>query len=119
MRNINNMTSIKRTTVIPMPTAAALCVAAISESSIAQTGQGVMGMPSDRDTVSAEISRAMSAGPPDVARGATIAQMDKAGHLTIIRAGTNGFTCMPGDPNDVGMPAMCVDKPSLQWFTDF
>jgi hypothetical protein len=45
--------------------------------------------------------------------------MDKAGNLTIIRAGTNGFTCMPGDPNDVGMPAMCVDKPSLQWFRDF
>ena len=66
-----------------------------------------------------KIARALSAAPPDVAKAATVAEMDDHGKMTILRPGTNGFTCMPGDPSGVGQPAMCADEASMQWFKDF
>jgi hypothetical protein len=36
----------------------------------------------------------------------------------ILREGSNGFTCMPGNPNVVGEPPMGVDAASMQWFAD-
>ncbi|MGA8023409.1 MAG: hypothetical protein WB990_10605, partial [Candidatus Acidiferrales bacterium] len=57
--------------------------------------------------------------PPDVAAAATVAEMDAHGKMTVLRPGTNGFTCMPGDPSGVGQPAMCADQASMQWFKDF
>lgn len=110
-------------TIKPIAVAVTLLVVATTQSAIAQTDSDTMNtgmsMSSTHDSPTAEISRAMSAGPTYVVRNATIAKMDKTGHLTIIRQGSNGFTCMPGNPDKVGMPAMCVDGPSLQWFTDF
>ncbi len=71
------------------------------------------------DTAEAKIARAMSAGPPDIARSAKIVDKDAQGHTIVLREGSNGFTCMPGNPNVIGDPAMCVDGPSMQWFADF
>lgn len=39
--------------------------------------------------------------------------------MKVLRQGTNDFTCMPGDPTGVGMPAMCADKVAMQWNSDF
>jgi hypothetical protein len=66
-----------------------------------------------------KIARALSAAPPDVAKAATVAEMDPQGKMTVLRAGTNGFTCMPGNPTGVGQPAMCLDEASMQWSRDF
>ena len=65
------------------------------------------------------IARAMSAAPPDIAKDATIVEPNFLGKITVLRAGTNGFTCMPGDPTKVGQPAMCEDEASMQWSKDF
>jgi len=37
----------------------------------------------------------------------------------VLREGTNGFTCMPGNPRVVGEPPMCADAASMQWSADF
>ena len=71
------------------------------------------------ELVKAKIARALSAAPPDVAKDATVAEMNFLGKMTILRPGTNGFTCMPGDPTGVGQPAMCEDEASMQWSKDF
>ena len=71
------------------------------------------------DTTQAKIARAMSAGPPDVAQSAKIIDKDAQGHTIVLREGTNGFTCMPGNPNVIGEPALCSDGPSMQWAADF
>jgi hypothetical protein len=71
------------------------------------------------DTTQAKIALAMSAGPPDIANSAKIIDKDALGHTIVLREGTNGFTCMPGNPNVVGDPAMCADGPSMQWAADF
>ncbi len=65
-----------------------------------------------------KIRRALSAGPENIAKDATVAEPDGHGGLRILRPGTNYFTCMPGDPSGVGMPAMCEDKVALQWNKD-
>lgn len=72
-----------------------------------------------RETVQAKIERAMSAGPPQIARLARIIDKDAQGHTVVLREGTNGFTCMPGNPKVIGDPPMCADGPSMQWAADF
>lgn len=71
------------------------------------------------ETTQVKIERAMSAGPPEIARSARIIDKDFRGHSVILRQGSNGFTCMPGNPNVIGDPPMCADGPSMRWAADF
>jgi hypothetical protein len=70
------------------------------------------------DTAQAKIARAMSAGPSNIAGSARIVDSDASGNTVVFREGSNGFTCMPGNPKVIGQPPMCVDSASLQWFAD-
>jgi hypothetical protein len=69
-------------------------------------------------TTQEKIARAMAAGPDDVSKAARIVDTDAQGNKVILREGSNGFTCMPGNPKVVGDPAMCADAASMQWFAD-
>ena len=71
------------------------------------------------DTTQEKIARAMSAGPDDISESARIVDKDAQGKTVILRQGSNGFTCMPGNPNVVGDPPMCADAASMQWAADF
>ena len=71
------------------------------------------------ETMGAKIKRAMSAGPPEIARSAKIIEKDAQGHTIVLREGSKGFTCMPGNPKVIGEPPMCADGPSMQWAADF
>ncbi len=70
------------------------------------------------ETTKANIERAMSAGPPEIARSAKIIDKDAQGHTVVLREGSNGFTCMPGNANVIGEPPMCADGPSMRWTAD-
>lgn len=64
------------------------------------------------ETKQAKIERAMSAAPLDVSSKATIIDVDG----TVLRKGTNGWTCMPGIsliPGD--KHPMCNDKVWMKW----
>jgi hypothetical protein len=65
-----------------------------------------------------KIARAMRSGPAEITRGATVAEMDHEGIMTVLREGSNGWICTPGNENKVGDPPMCVDELGLQWFRD-
>lgn len=69
-------------------------------------------------TTADKITLALSAGPSNITKDATVADIGPGGKMTILRAGTNDFTCFPGDPSGVGMPAMCEDKVAMQWNKD-
>ncbi len=71
------------------------------------------------DTIQARIARALSAGPPEVAKSARVVDTDAQGKMTVLREGSNGFTCMPGNPKVIGDPPMCADAASMQWAADF
>jgi hypothetical protein len=70
------------------------------------------------DTVEAKIARALSAGPANIAKDATVAEMGPHGAMTVLRKGSNDWTCVPGAPNGVGMPPMCEDSVAVQWNRD-
>ena len=65
------------------------------------------------------IKSAMTGGPPGVAAHATIVAMDSDGKMRTLRNGTNGFTCMPDDPNTPGPDPMCMDKNGMEWLHAF
>lgn len=63
-------------------------------------------------TTPAKIASAMSAAPPAIAQGATIADWpDSTGRMATLRAGTNGWTCLPSQPKTeyVTNNAICAD----------
>src|ERR1700733_2342413 len=72
-------------------------------------------MPGKNTLTSAKIASAVSAGPESITRGATIAEIDAQGEMHMLRQGTNGWVCMPGDPNSIANPPMCEDKASQEW----
>ena len=57
------------------------------------------------------IKSAMAAAPLAIAKDATIVN----GEMKVIRAGTNGWTCMPDLPTSPGTDPMCLDKNGMEW----
>jgi hypothetical protein len=97
-----------------------LLVAGVALAAVIGTRSGSRAAAADRsETAAAKIAKAMSAGPPEIARSAKIVDKDAQGHITVLREGSNGFTCMPGNPKAVGDPPMCSDEASMQWAADF
>ena len=77
-------------------------------------------VPSSKDerTLAAKIARAMLSGPRHITKDATIAEMDAGGNIVVLRQGTNGWVCFPGDENEIGNVPMCADPMGLQWMKD-
>lgn len=61
------------------------------------------------------ITSAMSAAPKSVAKSATIVVADAKGAMRTLRAVTNGFTCVPDNPETPGPDPMCWDKNAGAW----
>ena len=71
------------------------------------------------ETKEAKITRAVSAAPSSVSDGARIVDRDENGAETLLREGSNGFTCFPGHPGVVGDAAYCANAAALRWESDF
>src|SRR5438874_3738452 len=110
------MNLAKRNLAFLAVAAATILVTGMNFRTVAKARTPVQNSPTDAsDTTQAKIARAMSAGPTDVAKSARIIDTDAHGDIIVLREGNNGFTCMPGNPNVVGEPPMCVDAASMQW----
>jgi hypothetical protein len=96
----------------------ALMIAGIGAGPAAQTHTLQSSTSNSNELTQTKITRAMSAGPANVANGARIVDTDAQGQMVVLREGNNGFTCMPGNPRVVADPPMCVDAPALRWYTD-
>src|ERR1700682_1572728 len=71
------------------------------------------------ESAAVKIARALSAGPPSVTAHARVADMDAKGKMTVLRKGTNGWTCMPGHVGVVGDDPICADAATMQWADDW
>jgi hypothetical protein len=56
-----------------------------------------------------KIANALTAAPSFISEKATIVEMQN-GKAVTLRAGTNGWTCMPTNPANEGNEPMCVDE---------
>lgn len=68
--------------------------------------------------VQAKIRRALLSGPEAVTKDATVGELDAQGNLTVMRAGTNQWVCIPGNENIVGATDMCADPMGMRWMLD-
>lgn len=81
-------------------------------ASLLVVGLSVTACAQDEDAAQIKIARAMSAAPSDISANATI--MDADG--TILKQGTNEWTCMPGIPLIPGDDhPMCNDATWMAW----
>lgn len=71
------------------------------------------------EPVAAKIARAVSAGPASIAAKATVLDMDASGKATVLRKGSNGWTCIAGHKGVVGDDPMCADAAAMQWAADW
>jgi len=114
------MNLAKRNLAFLAVAAATILVTGMNFRTVANAKTPVQNSPTDAsDTTQAKIARAMSAGPTDFARSARIVDTDAQGNMVVLREGSNGFTCMPGNPKVIGEPPMCADAASMQWAADF
>jgi hypothetical protein len=77
--------------------------------------------PSDMSKSDAEkIASALEAGPEFVTRKATVLDYptSPSGEFRVLRAGTNGWTCLPGLPEGAHEESGCFDQVFLQFIKD-
>lgn len=67
------------------------------------------------DKAGGPIASAESAAPASIAKAATIMEAATDGSMKTLRSGTNGWTCIPDDPNTPATDPMCMDSNALQW----
>jgi hypothetical protein len=89
-----------------------------SNAAIALPKQTALSGSGDEQETAVKIARAMRSGPIEITRDATVAEMDHRGQMTLLRKGSNGWVCTPGNENRVGDPPMCLDELGMQWFMD-
>ena len=66
-------------------------------------------------TDEAMVESAMAAAPEAVAAGAAIVAVEADGKMRTLRQGSNGFTCLPDNPNSPGPDPMCGDANAMEW----
>jgi hypothetical protein len=85
-------------------------------------GPHQMPMPSEgMMTTSQKIANAMTAAPASVSAKATILDWPaKEGEApTVLRAGSNGWNCLPDMPDSKGNDPMCVDQSWMKWIDGY
>jgi hypothetical protein len=71
------------------------------------------------ETKETKIARALAAAPANIAKDAKVVDRDDNGAETLLREGSNGFTCFPGHPGVVGDNPYCANEAALRWESDF
>ena len=99
-----------------------MLIAAAALLMLAQSTDAQSQMPASKPapaakTAAGKIQNAMSAAPRTVAKDATIMDWPakEGDEPTVLRKGTNEWTCFPDDPGTPGNDPMCLDKMWMVW----
>ena len=86
---------------------------------VAHTMAMAAGTPAMGTDAQDQIAVAMNAAPSAISADATIMDfvMDADGKPTVLREGTNDWTCFPDDPSTPDSDPMCLDQMWLDWLT--
>jgi len=96
---------------------ASLTAVAVGQTKAGSETMGKMSMAGTAMTKDQKIASAVSAAPASVTAKATIMDWPatEGGTPTVLRAGTNGWTCLPDMPDTEGSDPTCLDKPWMTW----
>lgn len=81
----------------------------------AGAGNGAASTNESAAATSDPVRSAESAAPSSIAHAASIMTLDAAGTATVLRNGSNGWTCMPDSPTTPGPDPMCMDANAMKW----
>jgi hypothetical protein len=110
------MTSLKMCALLTAG-AAAVALAGCNKAGIpAGNAEQTATAPSNESTASTDpVASAESAAPASLAHNASIVTADASGNMTVVRKGSNGWTCMPDAPTTPGPDPMCFDADAGKW----
>ena len=94
-------------------------IAGSKSSPMTQDGTQAMSQSlSASSTPTEKIANAISAAPESIAKDATVLDYPSAEgkEFTQLRAGTNGWTCLPDDLSSPSNDPVCVDKEAMKFF---
>lgn len=80
-----------------------------AEGKAAEQDAAAPALPSD------PIESAMTAAPAAIAKDAKIISMKPDGTTSVLREGSNGWTCMPDNSATPGADPMCMDANAMKW----
>lgn len=102
--------------VLPSLALVALCAACEKEDEAAEHPAAAAAGPAP-GTPEWKIADAMSAAPAEIGQGATIMDWpaSEGAQPTQLRAGTNGWTCFPSEPNTPMDDPWCMDQTWMGW----
>ena len=86
-----------------------------SSANVAAADNGVVTTNDSAAASNDPVQSAESAGPASIAHDASVVTVDDKGAMTVVRKGTNGWTCMPDAPNTPGPDPMCFDANAGKW----
>jgi hypothetical protein len=104
-----------------MAAAAALSLSACEKVTVAGNASNEAAAPANETAAATSanpgdpIESAMAAAPKAIAADATIVQAAADGSMQVLREGSNGWTCMPNNPQTPGADPMCMDANALKW----
>jgi hypothetical protein len=94
----------------------ALAVAGCKEANAPAAGnEAAANASSNTAAPSDPIQSAEAAAPASIAHNAAVITVDANGAMKTLREGTNGWTCMPDNPQTPGHDPMCMDGNALKW----
>jgi hypothetical protein len=98
-----------------------LCSSTFALLSLALLGTAAERASAQTPTVEAKIASAVSAAPAEVAGNAMIMDWPAAEkeEMKQLRAGTNGWMCMPDNPATGGADPMCLDGAWQSWIQSY
>lgn len=69
-------------------------------------------------SATSKIHNALRAGPRSITANATVLDWPATmtGDFTVLRQGSNNWTCLPDDPHSPGVDPICADQQSMIWF---
>ena len=86
------------------------------KTTVAETNASSSTAANEASTASNDpIASAESAAPAALAHNAAVMTADASGAMKQVRAGTNGWTCIPDDPHTPGTDPMCFDGNAGKW----
>ena len=108
------MTSLKAFVLLTAG-AAAVALPGCNKGGVPAGNLGSTASTSETKTPSDPVASAESAAPASLAHNASIVTADASGNTTVVRKGSNGWTCMPDAPTTPGPYPMCFDANAGKW----
>lgn len=98
---------------------AAVALSACNSQTATNTVQASAGNESSSPSQKEPVADAQSAAPASIGHNASVVVPQPDGSMKTLQQGSNGWTCIPDDPNSPGDDPMCADANAMKWLAAY